>query len=411
MSIVMTGIDHNHAALDIRSRFSLTASRQEQFYDQILREPDIDGCVLISTCNRMEIWLCLSNDTSFDPIAFLCDFAGVDQEQYRSFFIIRRDTEAIDHLFRLTAGLESRILGEDQILTQVGQAISFSRSLNAPGPVLEVLFRQAVTAGKRAKTEAVLSLADRSVIHTALTELHNRGFSVRGKKCMVIGNGMMGRLAMQILLENGAEVCVTVRKYHHKTLEVPEGCRKIEYADRYSVMPECDLIVSATTSPHYTLQYRPMKEAEWKRPLILLDLAVPRDIEPSIADLDSVSLYDIDSFQINLKTDQLKENLQKVEKILQEEKKSFSDWYERRDFAHQICAVRTAAGQDVLHRMNPCLRNISLGQREKEDLMREICGASERMMNHLLFALRNEIKEESFQEVIMTLRKVLLPPE
>ena len=407
MPIVMTGIDHSQASLDVRSRFSFTAGQTEQLYNLTMQQPNVDGCVLISTCNRMELWLSSSKDEDFDLVKYICDFAGADEHQYRDYFSNRKDLDAIGHLFRLTAGLESRILGEDQIITQVEQSLSYARSLNASDAILEVLFRQAVTAGKRAKTEAVLSIADHSVIHTALYRLKDQGFCAEGKRCLVIGNGMMGRQAAQTLRENGADVCVTVRKYHHKAVEVPEGCRQMDYADRYAVIPECDLVVSATTSPHYTIEYAQMAKIKPEKPLFLLDLAVPRDMEPSVSELDGIFLYDIDSFHIDLQSDQLKENLQKIEKILQEEKEVFLDWYEGRDFAHQILLLKKAAGSGVLARMTPCLRQIPLDQEEKEKLKLEVSGAAERMMNHLLFSLRNQVKEETFREVIIAMKQIM----
>ncbi len=409
MSILMSGIDHSRASLDIRSRFSFTASRTEQFYEQILAQPDVDGCILLSTCNRTEVWLSISGDREFDIVTFICLFAGVSEPENRRYFTIRRDTDAIDHLFRLSAGLESRILGEDQILTQIRQALAEARGRHGSDSILEVLFRQAVTAGKRTRTEAVLSYADQSVIHTALRRLSEQGFSVKGKTCMVIGNGMMGNLAAQTLRDQGARVCITVRKYHHKTVSIPEGCQTLDYTGRYTKVPECDMIVSATTSPHHTLEYQALEKLPLQKPLLLLDLAVPRDIEASVAELPGIVLYDIDAFQIDLESDSLKENLQIVERIVQEEESAFLDWYEGRDLARQILQIKRAAGQDVLGRMTPFLKKLPGDQEERNRLDQEISGATERMMNHLLYSLRGQVKEETFRSLMAAMDQILLP--
>ena len=411
MAIYMTGIDHRQASLDIRGIFSFTKSQMEWLYEQILSVDNVDGCVIISTCNRTEVWLSLSEMKEWDPLPVLCEYAKVEEKTYRPLFVSRRGMDAVEYLFRLAAGLESRILGEDQIVTQVRESLTFARSVNAADSILEVLFRQAVTAAKRAKTEAFLSLADQSVIHTAVSRLKEQGMSVSKKKCMVIGNGMMGRLAAKTLKEQGGDVCVTIRKYHHKEVEIPEGCIPVDYNDRYELLADCDIIVSATSSPHYTLEYQRLENIRLEHPLVLLDLAVPRDISPSAADLPEISLYDVDSFQINLQSDQMKENLQKIEGIIKEEIETFLDWYAGRNCVPQIQQINHAVGLDTVARMIPYLKQVPLEQEEKEKLKQEITGASERMMNHILFSMRTRLKEDSFLDVMAAMQEIMEKPE
>lgn len=203
MAIWMAGIDHTTAGLDIRSVFSFTKKRTAQAYEDFRSVPGLEGSVILSTCNRMELWLSISPREDFSPVDMLCRYLDVPGEKYASYFTVRRGREAADHLFRLAAGMESRIVGEDQILTQVGDALALARSCYATDHTLEVLFRLAVTGGKRVKTEAALSTADQSVIHTALRMLEAEGVSVGGRRCMVIGNGMMGRLSAQALMDRG----------------------------------------------------------------------------------------------------------------------------------------------------------------------------------------------------------------
>ena len=168
MAIWMAGIDHTRAGLDVRSVFSFTRKRIEKAYEDWKELPWLKGCVILSTCNRMELWLSSSEHLPEPPAEMLCRYLGVDEKTYLPYFVQRRDREAVDHLFSLAAGLESMILGEDQILTQVGEALALARACYAADSTLEVLFRKAVTAGKRVKTEGTLSSADQSVIHAAL---------------------------------------------------------------------------------------------------------------------------------------------------------------------------------------------------------------------------------------------------
>lgn len=405
MSLQMAGIDHTLASLDVRSVFSFTKKLMEQAYKDFLALPAIEGCVIISTCNRMEIWFSVSEEEELSPVSLICGFLHVDPIQYAPFFVERKEQDAVDHLFRLAAGLESRIVGEDQIITQVGDALAFARSCYATDHCLEVLFRLAVTAGKRIKTETNLSTADHSVIHAALRMLAEGGVTVTDRCCLVIGNGMMGRLAAQALLDHGAVVTVTVRQYRSGIVDIPPGCRRISYDERLSVLPDCDFVVSATSSPNYTLRYQDLCDIKPGHPVYMIDLAVPRDMEPEIASLDGFIMYDIDSFHIDLHSEKLRVNLARAEEILQEEQERFNSWYDCREFIPRIQDLKSRTGKDVGDRMNPFFRYIALHEDEKSDLRQEVEGAAARMMNHLLFSLRDRLTDREFRDCLDAMEK------
>ncbi len=407
MAILMIGIDHNKADLDVRSVFSFTSKKMAEALEFFMSQSGVEGAVMISTCNRTELWLNTSKELIDPPVQLLCDHMGIEREQYDQFFIERENKEAVSHLFRLAAGLESKIVGEGQILTQIGDAAAFARSCYATDNTMEVLFRQAVTAGKRVRTEADLSTADRSVIHTALAMLREEGITVEGKKCMVIGNGMMGRLSAQTLMDQGADVTVTVRKYHSGVVDIPFGASRISYDERYGLLPDCDMIVSATSSPNYTLTVQELEKLSIDHPIPVIDLAVPRDVEPGVEQFSWASLYDIDSFHIDIHSEKFKANLEKAETILDEEKEHFREWYEGRDIVPTIQALKKTAGEDVRLRMTPLFKKMALEEGQKDHLAKEVKGASERMMNHLLFGLKGQLSDDTFREVLDAMTRVL----
>lgn len=407
MAVWMVGVDHTRAELDVRGAFSFTKKKLQEAYEHFRSCPGISGNVILSTCNRMEWWLSVSEEASFSPADLLCGFLGLDRASYAPFLIERRGKEAVDHFFRLAAGLESRIVGEDQILTQVGEALLLSREAYAADHTLEVLFRQAVTAGKRVKTETDLSSKDSSVIHTALQMLEEKGFSVAGRKCMVIGNGMMGRLSATALMEKGADVTVTVRQYHRGVVDIPKGCRLIGYTERYSLLPSCELVVSATSSPNVTLRQRDLEALQVDHDICLVDLAVPRDIEPGAGSLDHFTLYDIDAFHIDLQTDRFRQNIALAEAILEEEKAVFYNWYSGRDLVKRIQELKKRSGEDVDARLTPVYRRVTLGVEEKAALRQEVEGAAQRMMNRLLFGVRAKLPEEVFSQCLEAMEFVL----
>ena len=408
MAIWMAGIDHTRAALDVRSVFSFTNKKAEQAYAHFREDPEIFGCVLISTCNRMEFWISAADTAVCEPVTLLCDYLGVETETYMPYFTWRSGRQAVDHLFRLAAGLESKIVGEDQIITQVGDALALAHKCYATDNALEVLFRLAVTAGKRVKTEVTLTTADRSVIHTALRMLRKeQGVTVEGKRCMVIGNGMMGKLSAQTLMDAGADVTVTVRQYRSGVVDIPFGAKRINYDDRLSLLPDCDMVVSATSSPNFTLEAHRLAPLSVTKEIIFLDLAVPRDIEAAVGELPWATLYDIDDFHIDLQTDQLKAALQQAQAILDEEEAHFYDWYEGRDVAERIARLRQSAAADVSARMRPALRRSFADETERSAWRGEVEGAGERMMNHLLFGLRSRLSDTAFRDCLDAMEQVL----
>jgi len=384
MPILMAGIDHNRADLDVRSRFSFTKKMMEDAFIWLKRHHPVDGCIILSTCNRMEIWLS-TGDEGLSPTKVLCAFMQADPAECAGYFVERREREAVDHLFRLAAGLESKVVGENQIVTQVNEALDFARGCDATDHALEVLFRMAVTAAKRVKTQTSLTLSDSSVIHAALKALRGRGLSFSGKKCMVIGSGMMGKISARTLLDDGARVCMTVRKYRRGVVDLPQGC---------------DLVVSATSSPNYTLCREDLQALHPGHPVTLIDLAVPRDIEKSAEELDWATLYDIDAFGIDLESEKVRENMRRAEAILDEEKEAFYAWYEGRDVIPRIQELKDIAACNVAARMMPAFKRACLAVDARDHLEQEIEGASSRMMNNLLFGMRTRLPEDVFRECL-----------
>ena len=408
MAVWMAGVDHTKADLDVRSVFSFTKKRIEQLYIDLRGTRGIEGCILMSTCNRMEIWFSVNHRASFSPMELLCEYIGVRTEKYAPYFVERRDREAVDHLFRVAAGMESKIVGEDQIITQVGEALALSRSCYAADHTLEVLFRLAVTAAKRVKTEAAITTSDQSVIHTALRNLEEEeGYRVAGRRCMVIGNGMMGRLSAQTLMEYGADVTVTVRQYRSGIVDIPLGAKRINYDQRLAFLPGCDFVVSATSSPNYTLKYDELSPLRVDHPIRLIDLAVPRDIDPLAAGLDWVTLYDVDSFHIDRQSEKLREALDRAQGILDEEEERFYSWYGGKEFIPQIQGIKAAAGNNAAARLTPALRRAQLGEERKQALSREAEGAAERMINHLLHGMRGCMDEDAFRLCLNAMEEVL----
>lgn len=407
MSISMIGIDHSKASVDIRAKFSFTKKRAIEAMKKLKEEHGILGCIILSTCNRMEVWVSTQDDEEISLYDFLCKEKEVKKDEYQDYFMKRENEEAVRHLFYLTSGLKSQILAEDQIITQVKDALTLARDAYCTDNVLEVLFRMAVTAAKKVKTEVTFSRANTSVIHQAMERLKNQGFSFEGKTCMVIGNGEMGKVTALALKEAGADVTVTVRQYRSGVVNIPQGCKRINYGERMELLPDCDLVVSATASPNYTLTKENFEEIKLDAAsVVLIDLAVPRDIDPEVGKLQNVSLYDIDSFRIDAASPKLQASMQKAGEILDDQMKEFYDWFNGRDIFPRIEEIKADAVEDLNLRITKILKKTPMEQKDRESLLRAIDTAAGKVVNKMIFGLRDSLEQEAFLDCVEGLEKI-----
>ena len=321
MSLVMSGLDCHRASIALRERLAFSQQEVRDLLLWLRHQPGVEGCVLLSTCNRTELYLSGETDT---PWRLLCRGAGVPEEELESYFTTRTGTDAAKHLMEVACGLHSQILGEDQIITQVRTAMELAQEEKTADPILAALFRRAVTAGKRARTEVHVARGVPSMGTRCREILQQELGNLAGKKVLVIGNGQMGRLAAELLHEDGARVQVTLRSYRHGETVVPAGCGTVPYEERLAAMEGIDALVSATASPHYTLTLRQL-ETVARPPRVAVDLAVPRDIDPKCA--SRMHCFDTDS--LGAVGPGNREELAAMEAIAGEELEKFCQWQRR----------------------------------------------------------------------------------
>lgn len=404
--ISMIGIDHGRAPVDIRALFSFTKKNAGEAMEHVKEQEGVLGCVILSTCNRMELWISTARGCERDLYRQLCELKGIQDDSFRSYFVQRQEEDAVEHLFYLTSGLKSQILGEDQILTQVKDALTLAREHYTTDNVLEVLFRMAVTAGKKIKTNVAFSRGNPSVIHQAIQFLERENYTVRKKICMVIGNGEMGKMAAQTLREAGADVTVTVRQYRSGVVNIPVGCKRINYGERMAYLPQCDLVVSATASPNFTLREELFEEIVLEKPLVLIDLAVPRDIEPRIGERSDITLYDMDSFRLKETPKELEESLTQAGVIVKDQMVEFENWYSGKDLFPRIDEIKTEAVRDLNLRIHKIMRALPLSTEEQRELLESIDTAAEKVVNKMIFGLRESLEHQTFEECVAGLEKV-----
>lgn len=402
MDIKMAGIDHSRAGVATRELFSFTKSAAEEAMKRVREEFGAAGCVILSTCNRTELWL---DGASESPLDILCHLKGVEPEQYSGVISVRQGSQAVEHLLKTACGMNSRLFGEDQIITQIGDAGDLARELKTSGPVLDNLFRTAVTAAKKVKTQVRLTAVHRGAAESTLELLENiwRGFA--GKKILVIGNGAMGQLVAEKLQTAGAEVRMTLRQYKHGGASVPEGCTAVSYEERYAVMEQVDAVVSATASPHYTVHAGSVLLLN-RFPSIFVDLAVPRDIDPLVSDIPGVKVWDIDQLGFSGPEAENGEAMAEAEKILREYQDEFEKWYHFREAVPYIQQISRKAAEDMANRMEKCIHSMHLPAEQRDKLWEQIDHHAEKTVAHLLFGLRETLSPELLRDCLKALDMV-----
>lgn len=329
MNLTMSGLDYCLAPLELREKLAFTKSQIEALNTKIALTPGVRGCVLISTCNRTEIYLSVIDGANIAPDQILCQTAGVDFSGLAHAFVTRQGEEVATHLMQVASGLKSQIWGEDQILSQVKTAIQIAREENSADGLLETVFRTAISAGKEVKSKIRLSSVPVSAAHYGVLALERAMGALAGKKAMVIGNGEMGRLAATLLRDRGCAVTVTLRTYRHGETLVPAGCSVTPYEERYEALSGQDILISATTSPHHTIALQDYLAVP-NPPKYLVDLAVPRDISPELGDVPDITLFHIDNMNLDVGANADPQALAQARNIQEEHLEKLRHWCEYR---------------------------------------------------------------------------------
>ena len=405
MNIAMIGIDHSLAPVEIREKFAFTTAAAAAAMANIYTEDVVEGCILLSTCNRTELWLSLADGDEPDLPALLCRQKQLEPAAYAKYFATRQGRKAVEYLFEMTSGLRSRILGEDQILAQVKTALARAHELQCCGSVLEVLFRSAITGAKKIKSELAIVTANASAVDFAVAQLAAQGMRFEEKKCLVIGNGEMGKRAANALRAQGADVTVTIRQYKSGTVEIPKGCARINYGDRFSLLPECDIVVSATSSPNVTIRASDLEACQLTHDVTLIDLAVPRDIEASAAELPHVTLYDIDQFDVQ-QTSELLHQMEQARQMLRQQQERFFSWYECRDLIPAAQRLGDYMAKEVDWRMGQTIKDLGLTKEQNEALVQALEVSSGKVLRKLIFAVRDEAGVEVFRQCVEAMERV-----
>ena len=369
--LLAVGVSHHHAPLEVRERLYLGEGQAGEL------AAELGDAVVLSTCNRTEVYT-----SGGDPARVQRELESRSGLELDGVLVHWDDAEAVSHLFRVAAGLDSLVPGESQILGQVRLAYDGARSAGKTGALLNRLFEDALRTGKRVRTEAKLHELPESVAASAV-ELGG----VESKHALLFGAGKMSELAARDLRERGAEVVVSSRTLESaQDLADRVGGRAAAFDAVAVELPEADLVISATRCPYPILHAEAVRSRE--KPLVLVDVAVPRDLDPAIGELEGCTLFDIDALGEGLVGRE--EDVREAEAIVAEEASRFAEWRRSRDAADAIRDLRRHAEtirSEELARAGSRLSDLSPRERETVETL------TSQIVNKLLHAPTVRAKE------------------
>lgn len=318
MQFGVIGINYKNAGLSVRDHTTFTDQRRIDFL-QKAESAGINQCMVLSTCNRSEIYFFFNNEEQMLRMEELYTgfFKDID---LRKCLFMKQGRDAMEYLFKVASGLESLVLGEDQIKGQVQEALDFSRMMGSCKKELDKIVRNSISCSKQIKTELRIDEKPLSVSYVGIQQLRE-ACGIAGKRVLVIGSGKTASLALKYLYEDGAEHVIICSRDHSHASALREEYPEIEaahFADRYELLDRCDIVISATSSPHLVIR---AEELISTRPTAFLDLASPRDVDPEIGRLDGMTLINLDTL-----TRIVKENQKERERLVEQSRRIVEQW-------------------------------------------------------------------------------------
>jgi glutamyl-tRNA reductase len=350
--VLAVGVSHRHAPLELRERLYLADGHAVELAKEL-------GGVVLSTCNRTEVYV-----VGGDPVRAREELQRRSGLDLAGVLAVWEGGEAVEHLFRVAAGLDSLVPGEAQILGQVRVAYEAALGAGATGPVLNRLFEDALHTGKRVRTEARLAEMPESVAASAVELAAKTLGGLDGKRALLFGAGKMSELAARDLRARTVDVVVSSRTLESaQELAERVGGRAAPFDAVAVELTGADLVISATRCPYPILHAEAVQPRT--RPLVLVDIAVPRDLDPEIAKVEGCTLFDIDALGGGLVGRE--EDVREAERIVAEEASRFAEWRRSRGAAPAIAALRRHAEEiraEELARAEPRLADLSERERK-----------------------------------------------
>lgn len=375
MSIILLGLNHKSAPVEIREKVSLSKTHIQRNAEQLRQLQGTKGITILSTCNRTEFYLDASDNALATGalLQFISGYSGCAVELLQQHLYVKQGRLAVEHLFTVAAGLDSMILGESQIQGQVQDAYNYALEYGLSDSVLNTLLMSALTLGKRVRTETYIDRQAVSVSSAAVELAKQELGTLANKTVLILGAGDTSELAARHLVSNGISGVIVANRTFDKAQRLADefGGKAVRLDHFGAYLDSADIIISCTASPKYIIEKKDIERlvAQRTKPLLFMDIAVPRDIDPAVAELEHVFLYDIDDMQ-NVVAQNLEgrqKEAVKARRIVEEEVENFFFWLDSLLVVPTIVKLREQAEQIKKKEVEKALRRIDhVTPREKK---------------------------------------------
>lgn len=411
MNIVIVGLNHDTASIDVREKIAFDGEKLEKAVDQLKMIPEIKENIILSTCNRVEIYA-NATDPEEGPRKikdFISNFHSVPRESLEQSLYVYSGRKALAHLFRVASSLDSMVVGEPQILGQLKDAFDFSLKKKTTSILLNKFLKKSISVAKRVRTETRIGESAVSISFAAV-ELAKKIFEdLSTQSFILIGAGEMAELAARHLIENRVrEVLVTNRTFERaEELAREFQGRAVEFETLLESLVHTDIVICSTGAPKYILNkndmQRIMKQRK-NRPVFIIDISVPRNIDPEINDIDNIYLYDIDDLQgvVTTNIQERGKEAEKAQRIVDEEVNSFLKWQASLSATPTIIALRNKAEEIKNEELQKALKKFErLGEKEARSIEALTSSIVNKLMHFPTSLLKSDLEEkETIIEII-----------
>jgi glutamyl-tRNA reductase len=350
--LLAIGLSHKTAPVEVRERLSMSEQRAAEFLRDLRGSADVHEAVAISTCNRTELYLVVGDPVEAESavLGMLASLAGIRPTTLASVIYSHRNCDAARHLYRVTAGLDSMVVGETEIQGQIKRAYDAALAAETVGPLTNRLFTAALVTGKRVRSETAIGEGRLSLPAVAVALARELLGSLAGRRVVILGTGETSELTARALADSGGRTVFVATRRRDRAISLANryGGETVRFDDLPQALERADIVLAATASAHLLLEVRELAEvmqARGGRPMLLIDLAVPRDIDAACAEIAGVSLYDIDDLEAVIARNRRvrQAEARKADGIVEEEIKHFAAWLGSLEVLPTIAALRASA--------------------------------------------------------------------
>jgi len=388
MQLLALGLNHNSAPVDIRERAAVTGDRLEEALDSIRRRHSVREATILSTCNRTEIYCHQEQGDARSLVQWLCDYHGLCDSNIRPYLYHHPDKGAVSHAFRVASGLDSMVLGEPQILGQMKEAFNAAKEVGTTGKILNRLFQQTFTVAKQIRSDTDIGANAVSVAYAAVSLSRNIFADLSRKTVLMIGAGETIELTARHFKNAGVERLIVANRTVERATELGAifGAEAISLAELPARLHEADIVISSTASTLPILGKGTVEEVlkERKhRPMFMVDLAVPRDIEPQVGDLSDIYLYAVDDLRsvVEENLEARKAAARDAEKIIETQTSEFMRWLQSLDSVPTIRSLHQQLDSISNDEVEKATRRLNAGD-DPEQVVRNLARALSKKFAH-----------------------------